>query len=62
MQKSLLKERPGKCKGTESEHIQDVTHSPMRLISVAADLLVLVVLIFIQRLKDAFGKITGLES
>lgn len=62
MQKSFLEERHGKYKGTESEHVQDVTHSLVKLISVVADHLVLVVLIFIQRLEEAFGKITGLGS
>lgn len=48
MQKSFLEERHGKYKGTESEHVQDVTHSLVKLISVVADLLVFVVLIFMQ--------------
>lgn len=61
-QKSLLEETHSKYKGTEAEHVQDTTHNLMKLSRAVADLLVWVVFIFIQRLKETFGEITGLES
>lgn len=60
--KSLLEERHSKCKGTEARHVQEMSCSLMDLIEAVAELVIWVVLIFIQGLEKALGKSTGIES
>lgn len=53
-----------KCKGIEAEHIQDMTHRLMNLIRAVGDFfffLILIVLISMQRLKEALGEVLILE-